>query len=61
MLNFLLLALAGPGASTIVSTEHRLSPALAKKLRQRWTWMHILLLWPLPVLLGFHVVKSYFF
>lgn len=61
MLNFLLLALAGAGASTIVSTEHRLSPALAKKLRQRWTWMHILLLWPLPVLLGFHVVKSYFF
>lgn len=36
--------------------------------RQRWTWLrrgalwaHIVLLWPLPVLLGFHIFKGYYF
>jgi nitrite reductase (NADH) large subunit len=61
MLNFLVLVIAGANASTVVATEHRLSPALAKKQRRQWTWMHIMLFWPVPVLLGAHVVKSYYF
>ncbi|MBT8438369.1 MAG: (2Fe-2S)-binding protein, partial [Gammaproteobacteria bacterium] len=61
MLNFLLLAAAGANVSTVVATEHRMVPAEAKKQRKRWTWMHILLFWPLPVLLGFHIAKSYYF
>ena len=61
MLNFLLLAIAGSSASAIIATGHSLSPALAKKQRRYWTWIHILLFWPLPVLLAFHVVKSYYF
>ena len=61
MLNFLMLAIAGANASTIVATEHRMNPALAKKQRRRWTWLHILLFWPFPVLLAAHVAKSYYF
>jgi nitrite reductase (NADH) large subunit len=61
MLDFILLAIAGAAASIIISTEHRLSPALARKRRRHLTWLHILLFWPLPVLLVFHVVKSYYF
>lgn len=61
MVNFLLLVIAGSYASTIVATEHRLSPALAKKKRRQWTWLHILLFWPFPALLCAHVVKSYYF
>jgi nitrite reductase (NADH) large subunit len=38
-----------------------MSPALAKKQRRQWTWLHIMLFWPVPVLLGAHVVKSYYF
>ena len=59
--NFLLLAIAGANASTVVSTEHRLNPALAKKQRQRWTWLHLVLFMPVPVLLGAHILKSYYF
>jgi nitrite reductase (NADH) large subunit len=61
MLNFLVLVIAGANASTVVATEHRMSPALAKKQRRQWTWLHIMLFWPVPVLLGAHVVKSYYF
>jgi len=59
--NVLLLAVIGAAASTVVSAEHRLNPAIARKQRRRWTWLHILLFWPLPVLLGAHVVKGYYF
>ena len=61
MLNFIAIVLAGAGAGLLIAREHKLSPVLARKHRKRWTWVHILLFWPLPVLLGFHVVKSYYF
>jgi len=31
------------------------------RVRSISLWAHILLLWPLPVLLGFHILKSYWF
>jgi nitrite reductase (NADH) large subunit len=61
MLNFMLLAIVGAISSSVISTEHLQATALGKRLRARWTWIHILLVWPLPVLLGFHVLKSYYF
>ena len=61
MLDFILLAMAGATASIVISTEHRLSPLVAKKRRRQMAWLHILLVWPLPVLLGLHILKSYYF
>lgn len=61
MLNFLLLAAAGANASTVVATEHRMVPSLAKKQRKLWNKVHLILFWTLPVLLGFHVLKTYYF
>lgn len=61
MLNFLLLVVAGASASKVVATEHRSSPALAKKRRRHWTWIHIVLFWPLPALLAAHIIKGYYF
>ncbi len=61
MVNFLLLAVAGANLSTIIATEHRAVPAEVKHQRKRWTWFHVLFFWPLPVLLGFHIAKSYYF
>lgn len=61
MINFLLLAAAGANASTVVATEHRMVPSIAKKQRKLWNKVHLLLFWSLPVLLGFHVLKTYYF
>ena len=61
MINFVLLAVVGANASTVVATEHRLTPSLAKTQRKLWNNVHLLLFWTLPVLLGFHVLKTYYF
>ena len=61
MMNFLLLAVAGANASTVVATEHHMVPSMAKKQRKFWNKVHLLSFWSLPVLLGFHVFKTYYF
>jgi len=61
MVNFLLIVSAGANASTVVATEHRMVPAVAKKQRRLWNKVHLLLFWTLPVLLGFHILKTYYF
>lgn len=61
MLNFVALALVGALAGAITAAERRLSPAAAKRLRSFWTGTHIALAWPLPVLVGLHVVIAYYF
>lgn len=61
MMNFLLLVVAGANASTVVATEHRMVPLKAKKQRRLWNKVHLLLFWSLPVLLVFHVLKTYYF
>ena len=65
-LNFVLLTLflgvaaAGAAAGGIVALEHRLG-ARGAQLRRAWQWTHLLLFWPIPVLLALHVLKSYYF
>jgi nitrite reductase (NADH) large subunit len=61
LINFLLLAAVGARAGTVIATEHKMVPAQAKKKRKLWNRTHIFLSWSLPVLLGFHVLKTYFF
>ena len=58
---FLLLIIAGGAAAVLAATEHRLAPAQAKRLRGGLNWLHILAFWPLPALLGFHVLKTYYY
>jgi nitrite reductase (NADH) large subunit len=57
---FVALAIAGGLASAALSLQHRMT-ADAARLRSRMTWVHILLFWPVPLLLGFHIFKSYYF
>lgn len=61
ILNFLALAALGAGAGMITAAEARLSPAAGRRLRQLSVWAHLLLAWPLPVLLAFHVLAVYYF
>lgn len=55
------LLLVGAVAGVAIAMDHVLSRKVARRLRKATVWLHILLLWPLPVLLGFHVVKTYYF
>jgi nitrite reductase (NADH) large subunit len=65
-LNFVLLcafaALIALGSITALAmaVEHRLG-ARGPQVRARWYWLHLLVFWPFPVLLGMHVLKSYYF
>ena len=58
---FLAAALTGALSGVVISAEHRLSASSAKLLRRLSIWSHVLVLWPLPLLLGFHIFKTYYF
>jgi nitrite reductase (NADH) large subunit len=57
---FLGAAAVGAYASTLIAREHRLG-INGVELRRNYIWLHILVSWPLPALLIFHVLKSYYF
>jgi nitrite reductase (NADH) large subunit len=60
MAAFLAVIALGAVAGGVVALEHRLG-ARGVRLRRAWTWAHLAVFWPVPVLLGVHVLKSYYF
>ena len=54
-------SLTGIALALFLTREHRTAIARAAALRPALQWLHALLLWPLPVLLGFHVLKVYYY
>jgi len=66
-LNFMLLAtfsvmlLLGAITTAVIAFEHKLDAGMAQRVRRQATWLHILLFWPVPALLGWHVFKTYWF
>ncbi|WP_373510529.1 FAD-dependent oxidoreductase [Thiocapsa sp.] len=67
-LNFLLMAgfsatlVLGALSTGVIALEHRIDGALSRRrLRRQSVLWHILLFWPVPVLLGWHVFKSYWY
>jgi nitrite reductase (NADH) large subunit len=60
-INFVLLLAIGAAAGIVVGIESRLTLRAARRLRKSWTWAHILAFWPLPTLLGFHILSVYYF
>ena len=61
MLVFIGLLLAGAVASAVMGLQHVLPLTLARRTRAVSIWSHVLLLWPLPALLGFHILKGYWY
>jgi nitrite reductase (NADH) large subunit len=61
MLVFSMLLLVGAVAGGVIAYEHSLPARITKRVRSWAVWSHILLLWPLPALLGFHILKTYYF
>jgi nitrite reductase (NADH) large subunit len=66
-LNFLLMTiftaanLAGAVAGGVAGFEKRFSSASALRVRRWLNCVHLLLVWPLPTLVGFHVLSVYYF
>ncbi|MFH1496733.1 MAG: FAD-dependent oxidoreductase [Verrucomicrobiota bacterium] len=61
MLDFLGLVILGAAAGFITALEARLDPLRANTLRRTYTWAHIVLVWPLPPLVGFHILAAYYY
>ncbi len=61
MLCFLAVLVLGSAAGLASALSHRLSPALARRLQQQGNWLHVLVAWPLPVLLAVHILTVYYF
>lgn len=58
--NFLAVTALGAAAGVAVALEGRLGAAGGRY--RRWSiWLHLLLLWPLPALLGIHILAGYYF
>lgn len=60
MMNFLGVLFVGAAAGGIISLSHKMATG-GVPLRKLWTWCHIFLTWPLPVLLSFHILSVYYF
>jgi nitrite reductase (NADH) large subunit len=61
MLSFTTLIAAGGLAGTATAFLQRADQSATQQIKSVSLWVHILLLWPLPALLGFHVLKAYWF
>ena len=58
---FLALVAVGSIASMVVAVERYLPALYAGRLRRIWTTAHILLFWPMPVLVLFHIICAYYY
>ncbi|MFK8081016.1 MAG: FAD-dependent oxidoreductase [Granulosicoccus sp.] len=58
---FIGLLVVGTVSSIVVGTQHRLSASRAMQLRRFSIWAHILIFWPVPALLAWHVLKGYWY
>ena len=61
MLSMIGLLLAGALGGAVIALEHRIPRRIARRARRLSVWAHVLILWPLPVLLGFHIIKGYWY
>ena len=61
MFVFVLLNLLGAVAGIITALEAKGKWPLARRLRPVLTWAHLVLFWPLPVLLTFHILSVYLY
>lgn len=61
IMDFLAVLLLGGGAGLALTLGHLIRANLAEKLKYYWTWGHILLVWPLPILIAMHILTVYYF
>ena len=55
------LIMAGGAYGIFIALQHRIDVVLSQRVRSYMNWIHILLFWPVPILIGFHIFKTYYF
>lgn len=60
-LDFISIALLGSFAGIVTYLSPRWSPVAARNRRLFWSRVHLVLFWPLPVLITLHVIQVYFY
>jgi nitrite reductase (NADH) large subunit len=60
-IDFLMLAAIGAIAGGVTALSHWWNPVTARNRRRVWNAVHLVLVWPLPVLLILHIVSVYFY
>ena len=58
---FIALSILGVFTAVTLGYAHQMKPAMASTLRKHTTRWHIYLTWPIPVLLGWHILKGYWY
>ncbi len=58
---FLLAMVVGSAAGAVFALSDRWSAVVARDRRLRVSWVHILVLWPLPILVALHVLMVYYY
>ncbi len=61
MVTFLALTVLGAIAGVVIGLEHRWARSSGRRLRSVALWLHIVLVWPVPTLLAYHILKTYYF
>jgi len=61
MIDFLLVLILGGIAGTVVSLSHQMNAKQSMQVRKFFSWVHILVTWPLPALLGIHILTVYYY
>jgi nitrite reductase (NADH) large subunit len=61
MIDFLAVVLIGACTGLAVAIESRLAVQPGRRWRGFWTWSHTVACWPLPLLISFHVLSTYYF
>ena len=61
LVSFLALNTLGALSGSVTALESKLGPRGARALRSACVTAHILAVWPLPVLVTFHVLAAYYY
>ena len=61
MLSFTGMLFIGAISTGLIGIEHRISNASSTRVRRLSVLWHIFLFWPVPVLLAWHILKSYWY
>ncbi len=61
IVNFLAVLLMGAFTSGAIGLGHKLSTGAAQGTRKSMQWLHIIVSWPLPVLLALHILTVYYY
>jgi nitrite reductase (NADH) large subunit len=56
-----LALLSGVAIASVLARQQDLTPRMVKSAQKSAVWTHVLSLWALPALLGYHILKAYYF